>query len=123
MNAASRAETFGLTILIFAVAAGLSVASVYYAQPLLSSMAQDFGISASVIGLVVTLTLHRKRRGDLIPEAYADFARPIFAEFANPALTTKEGDVAAAVLQAATDASDRLHYPAGSDAVALAWVA
>ncbi|PSJ53761.1 SDR family oxidoreductase [Pseudaminobacter soli (ex Li et al. 2025)] len=60
---------------------------------------------------------------DLIPEAYADFARPIFAAFANPALTTKEGDVAAAVLQAATDASDRLHYPAGSDAVALARVA
>ncbi len=27
---------------------------------------------------------------DLIPEAYADFARPIFAEFANPALTTRE---------------------------------
>ncbi|WP_378950080.1 SDR family oxidoreductase [Mesorhizobium sp. ANAO-SY3R2] len=60
---------------------------------------------------------------ELIPEAYADFARPIFAEFAHPALTTKESDVAAAVLQAATDASDRLHYPAGPDAVALAHVA
>jgi NAD(P)-dependent dehydrogenase (short-subunit alcohol dehydrogenase family) len=57
---------------------------------------------------------------ELIPEAYADFARPIFAGFANPALTTKEGDVAEAVWQAATDASDRLHYPAGSDSVALA---
>lgn len=57
---------------------------------------------------------------DLIPEAYDDFARPIFASFANPPLTTKESDVAEAVWQAATDGTDRLHYPAGPDAVALA---
>jgi NAD(P)-dependent dehydrogenase (short-subunit alcohol dehydrogenase family) len=57
---------------------------------------------------------------DLIPEAYADFAGPIFAAFANPALTTSESDVAETVWQAANDASDRLHYPAGPDAVALA---
>ena len=57
---------------------------------------------------------------DLIPAAYAAFARPIFAGFANPALTTKESDVAEAVWRAATDASDRLRYPAGPDAVALA---
>ena len=56
----------------------------------------------------------------MIPEAYADFAKPIFAAFANPALTTKESDVAEAVWLAANDASDRLHYPAGPDAVALA---
>lgn len=57
---------------------------------------------------------------DLIPAAYAAFARPIFAGFANPALTTKESDVAEAVWRAVTDASDRLRYPAGADAVALA---
>lgn len=57
---------------------------------------------------------------DLIPAAYADFARPIFAGFANPALTTTEADVAAVVWLAATDRSDRLRYPAGADAVALA---
>lgn len=57
---------------------------------------------------------------DMIPEAYADFARPIFAAFANPTLTTKETDVAEAVFLAATDGSDRLRYPAGRDAVALA---
>ncbi len=57
---------------------------------------------------------------DLIPEAYASYAGPIFATFANPALTTQESDVAEAVWLAATDGSDRLHYPAGADAVALA---
>lgn len=57
---------------------------------------------------------------DLIPEAYADFARPIFAGFAHPALTTKESDVAEAIWLAANDTSNRLRYPAGPDAVALA---
>lgn len=57
---------------------------------------------------------------DMIPPAYADFAGPIFAAFANPPMTTKESDVAEAVFLAANDATDRLHYPAGPDAVALA---
>lgn len=57
---------------------------------------------------------------DMIPPAYADFAGPIFAAFANPPLTTTESDVAEAVFLAATDGADRLRYPAGPDAVALA---
>lgn len=57
---------------------------------------------------------------DLIPGDYAAYAAPIFAAFVNPPLTTKESDVAEAVWQAATDGGDRLHYPAGADAVALA---
>ena len=60
---------------------------------------------------------------DLIPEAYAGFAGPIFAAFANPPQTTKEEDVAHAVFDAATDGSERLRYPAGPDAVALAQAA
>lgn len=60
---------------------------------------------------------------DLIPEAYAEFAAPIFAAFARPAVVTKETDVAQAVWQAATDLSGQLRIPAGRDAVALARVA
>ncbi|WP_346297176.1 MFS transporter [Rhodopseudomonas sp. P1] len=44
------------TTLIFAVAAGLRVANIYFAQPLLDPIAKDFGIPAAAIGLVVTLT-------------------------------------------------------------------
>ncbi|CEJ11911.1 Cyclopentanol dehydrogenase [bacterium YEK0313] len=57
---------------------------------------------------------------DLIPEAYAAFAAPIFAGFAQPALVTRESDVAEAVWQAVNDASGRLRFPAGADARALA---
>lgn len=57
---------------------------------------------------------------DLIPEVYADYAAPIFAAFANPALVTMEIEVAEAVWQAANDLSGQLRFPAGADAVALA---
>jgi NAD(P)-dependent dehydrogenase (short-subunit alcohol dehydrogenase family) len=57
---------------------------------------------------------------DLIPAAYAAFAQPIFAAFADPPMTTRESDVAEAVWQAATGPSDRLRHPAGADALALA---
>ena len=60
------------------------------------------------------------RLDDLIPEAYAAFAAPIFAAFASPALVTRETDVAEAVWRAAHDETGRLHFPAGADAVALA---
>lgn len=56
---------------------------------------------------------------DLIPEAYADFAAPIFAQFARPAMTTRETDVADAVWQAVNDDAGKLRFPAGPDAVAL----
>ena len=56
---------------------------------------------------------------DLIPPAYAGFATPFFAEFAHPAMTTKETEVAEAIWTAVHDSSDRVHFPGGADAVAL----
>ncbi|MGR5946524.1 MFS transporter [Enterobacter sp. C4G1] len=41
---------------LFAIASGLSVANVYYAQPLLDALASDFGISHAAVGGVVTAT-------------------------------------------------------------------
>lgn len=61
-----------------------------------------------------------QRMEGLIPEAYASFAEPIFAAFAQPAAVTTQLDVAEAVYRAAIDASEQLRFPAGADAVALA---
>lgn len=60
------------------------------------------------------------RMAGLIPEAYQPFAQPIFAAFAQPALTTKESDVAEAIWLAVNDSTNTLRFPAGADAVALA---
>jgi NAD(P)-dependent dehydrogenase (short-subunit alcohol dehydrogenase family) len=60
------------------------------------------------------------RLEEMIPDAYAPFARQVLAAFAQPATVTTESDVAEAVWRAATDASATLRFPAGPDAVALA---
>lgn len=44
------------TMLLLATASALSVANVYYAQPLLDALAQDLGISQAAIGVVVSAT-------------------------------------------------------------------
>ncbi|HVW65920.1 MAG TPA: SDR family oxidoreductase [Nitrosospira sp.] len=60
------------------------------------------------------------RMQGVVPDTYMAFARPIFAAFAKPAAVTTEADVAEAVWEAANDVSERLHYAAGADAIALA---
>jgi NAD(P)-dependent dehydrogenase (short-subunit alcohol dehydrogenase family) len=87
-----------------------------------------FGIAAKLVepGYAPTTRFAANtslRAEDLIPEAYADFARPIFAAFASPALTTSEADVADAIWRAVNDETGTLRFPAGADAVALAGAA
>lgn len=60
------------------------------------------------------------RMEGLIPEAYAPFAQRVMAEFGQPTVVTTPSDVAEVVWHAANDASGRLRFPAGPDAVALA---
>ncbi len=60
-----------------------------------------------------------QRMEGLIPDAYAPFAQPIFASFAQPAQVTTASDVAQVVYRAANDTSAQLRFPAGPDAVAL----
>jgi NAD(P)-dependent dehydrogenase (short-subunit alcohol dehydrogenase family) len=60
------------------------------------------------------------RMEGLFPEAYAAFAKPILASFAQVTTVTTESDVAEAVYRAANDASGQLRFPAGPDAIALA---
>lgn len=46
----------GGVALLFAVACGLAVANVYFAQPLLDTIAEEFGISHARVGIVITVT-------------------------------------------------------------------
>jgi NAD(P)-dependent dehydrogenase (short-subunit alcohol dehydrogenase family) len=61
----------------------------------------------------------QQRMQGLIPEPYGSFAQGVFAGFASVTDTTSPADVAAVVWQAAHDRSERLHFPAGADALAL----
>jgi NAD(P)-dependent dehydrogenase (short-subunit alcohol dehydrogenase family) len=60
------------------------------------------------------------RLEDMIPDAYAPYARGVLAAFAQPGAVTTASDVAEGVWRAANDPSGTLRFPAGPDAVALA---
>ncbi|APZ42171.1 MFS transporter [Acidihalobacter ferrooxydans] len=49
-------ELSGLLVLVMALACGITVANLYYAQPLLDTLASVFGVSTGAAGLIVTFT-------------------------------------------------------------------
>lgn len=93
-----------------------------------SSLAHElaaFGIRAKIVqpgyGPGTNFTQNTDVRiEDAIPAVYMPFAEPILAAFANPGPVTTAADVAEGVWRAVHDESNRLSFPAGPDAVALA---
>ncbi|MCR8845167.1 MFS transporter [Paenibacillus sp. SC116] len=53
---AQRSSIPRYVTLLFAVACGMSVANIYFAQPLLDNLSSEFGIDHSMIGILITIT-------------------------------------------------------------------
>ena len=85
----------------------------------------QFGVRAKLVepgyGPGTRFTANSGSRMDgLVPPAYAPFVERIFASMSQLTSVTTASDVAETVFAAANDASTRLRFAAGADAVALA---
>ncbi|WP_046114281.1 SDR family oxidoreductase [Aquincola tertiaricarbonis] len=85
----------------------------------------EFGIHARLVqpGYAPTTRFAvngSERMQGLVPEAYAGYARRVFAMLTQVEHVTAEAEVADAVWQAATDVNGPMRRPAGADAMALA---
>lgn len=83
-----------------------------------------FGVRVKLVepgyGPSTAFTSNGAERMIEISDGYRPFAAPILDAFGRPGEVTTPEDVADVVYLAATDTSDRLRFPAGPDAVALA---
>lgn len=85
---------------------------------------QGFGVRVKLVepgyGPTTSFTANgQQRMQGLIPDAYEAFAHGVFAGFTKDMPVTRESDVAQAVLEAASDATNQLRFPAGADALVL----
>lgn len=88
------------TTLIFAFAAGLSVANIYAAQPLLGSIATEFGIRPASVGIVMTVTqigyaiglMLLVPLGDLLDRRRLIVGQTLFSGIALMAVATAPGE-------------------------------
>ncbi|MED5017433.1 MFS transporter [Paenibacillus chibensis] len=74
MNNSSSLSRY--TLILFALACGVAVANVYCAQPLLDQLSNEFGISPSTIGAVITITQLCYAAGLLLLVPLGDLVRP-----------------------------------------------
>lgn len=72
----NRSSISRYTLVLFALASGVAVANVYCAQPLLDQISNEFGISPSAVGVVITITQLCYAAGLLFLVPLGDLIRP-----------------------------------------------
>ncbi|MBN8942796.1 MAG: MFS transporter [Rhizobiales bacterium] len=98
--------------LLFAVASGLAVANVYFAQPLLDRMAEEFAISHGAVGMVMTVTQVGYGIGLLLVVPLGDLVD-------RRRLIVGQSIASAAVLMVVATASNSIVFLAGLAAMGL----
>ncbi|MGN7360672.1 MFS transporter [Paenibacillus sp. SAF-054] len=72
----NRSSLSRYTLVLFALASGVAVANVYCAQPLLDQISNEFRISPSAVGVVITITQLCYAAGLLFLVPLGDLIRP-----------------------------------------------